>query len=277
MSLHVQAPCKDPPAAAAAKHVEAELGYVLPGAGKPAVTVDGSGKRLERNFTADPRRVRVANGWLMPAPALDREGFALVRHETALQDFTGAIEPLYCEEMQALLRQETGADEVVVFDHNLRRDDGGADGSRRPPVRRIHNDFTARSGPRRVAGLLGDGIRRWRRVALVNVWRPIVEPVETAPLALADARSVAPEDLIAADLVYPDRTGEIYYAAHSSRHRWRYYPQMGREEALLIKGYDSLEDGRARWALHTAFDDPTSRAGAAPRESIEVRAAVLFA
>lgn len=81
---------------------------------------------------------------------------------------------------------------------------------------------------------------------------------------------------MATDLIYPDRTGEIYYAAHSPRHRWRYYPLMGREEALLIKGFDSREDGRARWALHTAFNDPTSPADAAPRQSIEVRAAVLF-
>ncbi len=51
---------------------------------------------------------------------------------------------------------------------------------------------------------------------------------------------------------------------------------MDRNEALLIKGYDSLDDGRARFALHTAFDDPTTPPNAAPRESIEVRALVFF-
>lgn len=157
MSLHVQPLRGRPLTAGTAKQVEAELGYVIPGPGKPAVAAGGSGERVEQNFAADPRRVRVANGWLAPAATLDREGFALVRHETALADFADAdaIERLYYPEMQALLRQETGAAEVVVFDHNLRRDgsNGRNDEGHRPPVRRIHNDFTARSATRRLADL----------------------------------------------------------------------------------------------------------------------------
>ncbi len=115
-----------------------------------------------------------------------------------------------------------------------------------------------------------------RRFAVINVWRPIRGPVLTAPLALADAQSVEPRDIVAADLVYPDRTGEIYYAAHNPQHRWVYYPHMERNEALLIKGYVSRTDGRARFALHTAFNDPTTPPNGAPRESIVVRALVFF-
>ena len=81
---------------------------------------------------------------------------------------------------------------------------------------------------------------------------------------------------VAADLVYPDRTGEIYYASWNPLHRWVYFPEMQADEALLIKGYDSRDDGRARFTLHTAFDDPTTPADAAPRESIEIRALVFF-
>ena len=62
----------------------------------------------------------------------------------------------------------------------------------------------------------------------------------------------------------------------SPAHRWYYYPRLRADEALLIKTYDSLEDGTARFSAHTAFDDPTAAAGAPPRESIEVRALVFF-
>ncbi len=144
-------------------------------------------------------------------------------------------------------------------------------------MRRVHNDYTEASAPRRLADLLGPGAEpTGRRFAVINVWRPIRGPVQTAPLALADAQSVEPRDIVAADLVYPDRTGEIYYATYNPGHRWVYYPRMDRSEAILIKGYDSLDDGSARFALHTAFDDPTTPPNAAPRESIEVRALVFF-
>ena len=52
-----------------------------------------------------------------------------------------------------------------------------------------------------------------------------------------------------------------------------YYAEM---EALVFKVYDSLEDGRARWTAHTAFEDPTSPPNAAPRESIEIRTLAFF-
>jgi len=261
-------------------HIEAVLGYVAPGPDKPAIDATVGGTRIERNFTSDQRRVRVENGWLAPTASLDREGFALIRHETALQEFEDArdIEDVYYREMTALIREATGASRVVVFDHNLRFDagDGAGLAKRRPAVRRVHNDYTSRSAPQRLTDILGVASAGIRRYAVVNVWRPIKGPVETAPLALADATSVAPDDLVAADLIYPDRIGEIYYATWNPRQRWVYYPSMERNEALLIKGYDSLDDGRVRFALHTAFDDPTTPRGSAPRESIEVRALALF-
>jgi hypothetical protein len=46
-------------------------------------------------------------------------------------------------------------------------------------------------------------------------------------------------------------------------------------EALLLKCYDSETDGRARFAPHTAFVDPTTPADAPLRESIELRTLVF--
>ena len=45
---------------------------------------------------------------------------------------------------------------------------------------------------------------------------------------------------------------------------------------ILIKGYDSETDGRARFAPHTVFDDPTSPPDVPARESIEIRTLAFF-
>ena len=220
------------------------------------------------------------------ALSLEREGFELLRHETAVHDLYDdeAVEHVYYPELEALLRTVTGASRVVVFDAT-RRSDGGA-GARnrdglRGPASRVHVDYTEKSGPQRVKDLLGETEARrlaasGARIIQINVWRPIRGPVERSPLALADASSVRPEDLIATDQVFPDRVGEIYHLAHHPAQRWSYAPRMTPDEVLLIKGWDSLDDGRARFTPHGAFDLPDTPADAAPRESIEVRTLVVI-
>jgi hypothetical protein len=113
------------------------------------------------------------------------------------------------------------------------------------------------------------------RVQIVNLWRPIKEPLRDSPLAMCDADTLAPEDLIASDLIYPDRRGETYSVNYSASHRWFYFPEMTVDEALLLKCYDSEIDGRARFCPHTAFVDPTTPPDAPPRESIELRTLVF--
>ncbi len=264
--------------------VETSLSYMVPTSGKPVIDMTAPGGSNEAEGLFETAPVEVTNGrWRQESFSLDREGFALTHHTTALDGFDDdeKIKDAYYAEMEALLKRETGATRVLVFDHNIRKDDGGAtnDPSVRRPVRRIHNDYTAASGPKRLVELLGEegsSLLTGTKFAVINVWRPIRGPVQTAPLALADAQSVAPQDFVAADLAYADRTGEIYYANWNPLHRWVYFPDMEADEALLIKGYDSREDGRARFTFHTAFDDPTSPENPTPRESIEIRALVFF-
>ena len=116
-----------------------------------------------------------------------------------------------------------------------------------------------------------------RRFAIVNVWRPIRGPLRDAPLALCDATTLADGDLVQHDLIYPDRTGEIYALTHNPAHRWFYAPEMRADEILLLKCFDSARDGRARFMPHTSFQDPTAPADMLPRESIELRTLVFFA
>ena len=168
----------------------------------------------------------------------------------------------------------------MVFDHT-RRSDGPA-GARNPdgvrgPASRVHVDYTVKSGPVRARDALGAAevgrvLGAGGRIVQVNVWRPIVGPVARSPLALADASSVAPAELVATDQIFPDRVGEIYQLAHGEGQRWYWVPAMRREEVLLIKGWDSQDDGRARFTPHGAFVLPDQRADAPARESLEVRA-----
>jgi hypothetical protein len=148
----------------------------------------------------------------------------------------------------------------------------------REPVKFAHNDYTVKSGPQRVCDLLPAEASELlkHRFAMINVWRPIRGPVQESPLGVCDARSIAPTDWVPSDLKYRDRTGEVYSITFNPNHRWFYFSRMQPNEATLLKCYDSMEDGRARFTAHSAFEDPSSPPDAAPRESIEVRTLVFF-
>jgi hypothetical protein len=235
----------------------------------------------EVNTVAD---VTVHNGRLLPRPPLlEEEGFEFRDHKTAVTDFYDdkQIKEIYYPEVERLLVGATGAEKVVIFDHTIRsipRIKAGAAGMREP-TRHVHNDYTEESGPQRVRDLFSpeEAAQRLKQHFLeINVWRPIRGPLQDAPLAVCDARSIAPEDRISCDLIYRDRLTETYSFNYSPDHRWYYYPKMQRDEALLFKGYDSDLRAKARFTAHTAFDDPSAPANILPRESIEVRALVFL-
>jgi hypothetical protein len=214
--------------------------------------------------------------------SLERNGFELVEHRTQVRSFfdPDELESVYYPEVERLIRARSGASRVVVFDHTLR---SGSEQEReqkliREPVLSAHNDYTEWSGPQRVREIMGEEAEALlaRRFAIIQVWRAIDQPIGANPLAVADARSIAPEDLLVAERRYPHRVGQTYRLKYSPRHRWFYFPQMRRDEAIVFKVYDSEKDGRARFTPHTSFDDPATPPGAPPRQSIEARALAFF-
>ena len=215
---------------------------------------------------------------------LDRQGFALMRHPTAVRDFydDDEVRRVYYPEMEALVRSVTGAGKVIVFDHTIRVDDEDMQVRLkvRAPIKGVHNDFTTRSAPQRVRDLLPADeaeARLKKRYGSINVWRPIRGPVETKPLVICEYGSIDDQDLVAAERHYPDgRIGGIYYLVHNPKQRWYYFPRMERDEVVLLKCFDSLTDGTARWTAHGSFDDPNSPTNATPRESIEIRTLLFF-
>jgi hypothetical protein len=265
--------------------VKAELTYVASSA-EPlrTYTYDPPPGVAQSNALPEPHIVSITNARTPTSPfSLDRNGFELREQHSAVRNFydSAEVKSVYYPEAENYLKQITGADRVLIFDHTVRRRMQGAkdirDGTPRQPATRIHVDQTLKSGPQRVRDLLPDEADRLLRgrLQIINLWRPIRGPLRDTPLTMCDTQSVADADLVPSALIYPDRTGEIYAVTFNPAHRWFYYPDMLADEVLLLKCYDSKTDGRARFAPHTAFTDPTTPAGTPGRESIELRALVF--
>jgi len=270
---------------AAPKTLQATLTYFVDTETMPVTLVGVPGGRDQRvgGGTSEPRSVTLHNGRIeVDDFVLERNGFRFVDHDTRVVDFfdEDEVRRVYYPEMQALVKAETGAARVEVFDHTLRTADDELRETHkiREVVRRVHNDYTEWSGPQRVRTFLpqeADELLH-RRFAVIQVWRPIRHPVESWPLAIADAQSISPGSLVVTERRYPDRIGQTYGITYDPRHRWYWFPRMQPSEALVFKTYESQKAGRARWTAHTAFDDPTTAPGARPRESIEIRTLAFF-
>jgi hypothetical protein len=261
--------------------VEADLVYLAPMTERPHSYTYDPPPGVPRTNTANaPHRVTVHDARPLVADlSLDREGFELVEQRSAVCDFydEDELRRVYYPEAERLVARYTGALRVIIFDHTIRRRQWGAEdraaGMPCQPATRVHNDYTERSAPQRIRDLMGDEADALlgRRYEFINVWRPIRGPLRDAPLAMCDARSVSPGDMVASDLIYRDRKGEIYLMQHNREQRWYYVPEMRADEVLLLKCYDSARDGRAVLSPHGAFEDPTAPANVLPRESIELR------
>ena len=103
----------------------------------------------------------------------------------------------------------------------------------REVVSRVHNDYTEWSAPQRVRDILPDEADELlkRRFAIIQVWRPIRHPVETFPLAMADAQTLSPDDMIISERRSPGRIGQTYAIKYNPAHKWFWFPRMRREEA----------------------------------------------
>lgn len=256
-------------------------------------TVDNGEKLVNESFGPNNIRRRnlgaqelkqmpVENGRLVrDRLSLDEHGFVFVEHQTRVADFFDAeqLKSTYYPEVQELIKKASGAYRVVIFDHTLRSGDEEEREAKlvREPVLSAHNDYTEWSGPQRVRDILPDEAEELlsRRFAIVQVWRAINQPIQKNPLALAAANSVKPDDFLLSERRYPDRVGQTYRLKYNPDHKWFFFPEMRRDEALVFKVYDSEKDGRARFTPHTSFEDPDA-SNAPPRQSIEVRAFAFF-
>ena len=274
--------------------VEAQVSYLAPGSeGRVEVRVypPSSGRATVRPASVH-KIVSIHDARpIASSLRLDEHGFEFHSRPTQFTDFfdDAAVRERYYPDARSAVREFTGALEVVVFDHNVRsaaRAERGEAGVRLP-VDQVHNDYTETSGPKRKREVLEQAGRldlADRRVAFVNLWRPIVGPVQDNPLALCAADSVAPKDLVETDIRHfgeddldtPRHTGQIYSVRHNPAHQWFYVSDMRPDEFLLLKCYDSRTAGSARFMPHTGFRNPACPPDFVPRESIEARTLVVF-
>jgi hypothetical protein len=264
--------------------IEAELNYAIDTGVKPVNETFGPDNiQRRRSGAVEAKRMTIRNGRpIAKSFSLEVNGFEFVDHPTKMVDFFDKDElaRVYYPEAVELIKKVSGAQRVVVFDHTLRSGDLDEREAKRvrEPVLSVHNDYTEWSGPQRVREVLPDEAEQLltRRFAIIQAWRAINQPIQSNPLAIADARSLVPSDLIAAERRYPHRVGETYQVKHNANHQWYYFPRMRRDEALVFKVYESSKDGRARFTAHSAFEDPTTPPGAPPRQSIEIRTLAFF-
>jgi len=239
-------------------------------------------------LTLDERTIQIEDARCRSVPpSLEREGFALVAHTSSVNNFRDAAEVsrIHPQEIVHLVSQVSGADRVVVSSPGVLRfsekstESGRLDNSR--PARFIHIDisdptarvFAERSCPK-------DVNKPVRRFAHYNVWRVLSPPPQDVPLAVCDARSISQEDLLEADAVFdvpgkPEWSFEGLVVRYNPKHRWSYFSDMTRDEALVFKTNDS-DPSQPHHVPHTAFNDPHCPEGVPPRASIEMRAVALW-
>ncbi len=273
-----------------------QLGYTVEGqvsyfGGAPAKPTFHAQEHARDNWRPDVHKVvfHDARSWPTP-PSLEREGIALVKHQTAIKDFSNReeVRGLYGEELAELIRQVTGAKRAVGFPFGHMRFSARSTryktGSNSQPAHFPHVDCTPKTAhglvESRVFGIAKEELQPGEYLVGFNVWRVISEPPQDAPLAVCDVRTVARGDLVEADGVYdqgepPWMTSEAYLVRHNPAHRWLYFKDMRPDEALVFRAYGNEPQWLAG-APHCAFDDPTCPVEAGPRISVESRGYAIF-
>ena len=228
---------------------------------------------------------------LAEPPSLDREGIALVPHRSAVRDFYDPEQRsgLYLEEVERLVAEITGASKVFVLRGGgmiryAERSPLYRTGMNTQPARFPHIDFTRSTAPGLVDDVFGSrsvGLEPGQRLVGYNVWRVVSDPPQDVPLAVCDASTVEPQDLVPGDGVYdegdPSKWWELeaYLVRHNPRHRWLYFRDMRPDEALIFRAYDN-SPAFSPGAPHVAFDDPSCPSGGSARVSVEARAFAIF-
>jgi hypothetical protein len=272
--------------------VEGELNYLSPES------------KILRRFTAPGISVNTGSyrPYVMPIHdgrpiagrfTLDRNGFALFDHPTAVTDFTDRdqVDRVYVPEVAEFVRACTGADRVATLRWMLRRSAAPGEHASQPQAALVHDDYSV-VGARDTAAatyasrfLDGPG---YRRVLITSLWRVFSPPPQDWPLAICDYTSVGPDEGLDNRMYLVDEIPDDLYAEmpatapgtsgseflHNPGHRWWYFSDMTRDEILLLKLNDS--DHSVAWRVpHSAFHDTTAEA-TEPRHSIEFRTIAYF-
>jgi hypothetical protein len=220
--------------------------------------------------------------------SLDHHGFRLINQLSNVSDYYSddQIYNTYESEVkQSILDSLAGESirHIQIFDHTRRTSSNELRKALkvREPASIIHNDYTDDSAVRTREDFFkkdpeANEQLHGKRFMIINLWRSIGGTVKQAPMTLCSANTISAEDVVSVERVAKNHRGELQLAVWNPDHQWFYFPDMTMQEALIFKTFDSALDGRARYTIHTAFDDPNSPVNAPPRESIETRCLVFL-
>ncbi|EXJ64650.1 hypothetical protein A1O7_00988 [Cladophialophora yegresii CBS 114405] len=223
---------------------------------------------------------------------LENGGFALVQHDSKVTEWNSReqLDTIYPDEMAALVKSMTGADDVVVVSPPVLRKTLAEVGlGHQPRAADVHTDWSpANAEETAVRHADKDGIT-YSRCIFVNVWRALSPPPQDWPLAVIDARTVGADEGVGYPMIIVDKIPETlpmvpqpsYFIEganfnYNPEHQWCYFRDMKIDEVLAFKLYDSdRHRGSQSWRCpHTAFLNPVE--GSSPRESVEVRTICYF-
>ena len=255
----------------------AHVNYHVTIPGEQAFHIDAGGEKGKIVSPAlDTRSVRVTDlrsG--ADAVVFFRDSVSFVDSKPAVDSFgeMDAWREVYDRQLADVLAQEIGAKETVIFDHTVRID---SQKSGRKSARNVHGDYSARGAHQRLRDILGeDRAAEWEagHFGLVNAWRPIGNPIVSAPLGFVRPRSVHPQDWIDIDLIYPARMGHILGLVENRSHEWIYMSRMTPDEIAVFNVYDNRG---LSCIAHSALDLIEDADAQTPRASIESRTLVRY-
>jgi len=269
--------------------VSATLNYVAPGSARNRLYVAKGGHMTTTRYA--PQTVTIGNGRPHAAEfSLDRSGFTLLDHESAVTSFDDprTLDTSYTAEALELVKRVTGADEAVSLGWVIRRSGPELAGAQ-PPAPDVHVDIHPGRAHVRMEAASPRRGEPYERAIVTSLWRTFSPPPQDCPLALLDYRSVSDDEGVANLLLFveslpdpgdvpdiedPDAQPAGSVFEYRPGHRWWYFPSMRADEALLFKLHDT--DHSVAWrAPHTSFHD-ASASGAFPRQSIELRSIAYF-
>lgn len=269
--------------------VIATVCYLSEGSGKPVYSPSGPGR--DAKFVVDraliEQPVEIENGRfqanrIAQRYELDSADTILLKHQTKVYNFFDdqQLNQIYETELLTLLLSTTAANRVHFFDHTIRSSDPETREQQqsREPSTLVHNDYTDNSGLKCLhenLPLEAEDLSR-KQFQIVNIWRPLVDPVESFPLAFCYSSSLAEADLVDTDRRSPNHIGELRLVTYNPAHRWYFFPNMHPGEVLLFKTFDSLSTGQRGCGVHAAIDIGNHTGDRKPRESIETRAFLFF-
>ncbi|KAK6841112.1 hypothetical protein PG987_001972 [Apiospora arundinis] len=244
-----------------------------------------------------------------PKPTLQEVGYEFLTAPTSMSEDEfmndktpkgkAHIQEKYWKEVGALVKERSGADQVIPWHFSVRKQALGQHPDDvffkrtgvSQPASTVHIDNNHDSAMHHLTRVLGGEeaarqmVDQYEHWCIINTWRPVGAPVQRWPLFLVDHREVPGHFSYEKNVERIYRLNDpAYYKSHDNfllhdpNYRFRYVSNLAPEEALLFRDFDSRSrPGETFYGTpHGAFQSDATPEDAPARRSIEVRSFAFF-